>query len=62
MGNVMVGLGLILAGIILFQVAGTFSLYPAKTEVEFPWDYYALKAVSYFLFVVGAVILVLGYM
>ena len=62
MGNIMAGLGLVLLGVILFQVADTFFLYPAQNEVDSRWKYYSLKIISFFLFGAGAVFIVLGYM
>ncbi len=62
MGNVMAGLGLALLGVIFFQVAQTFFFYPAKTEVNSGWAYYALKGTAYILFGVGAIFIVMAYL
>lgn len=62
MGNVMAGLGLVLLGVILFHVADTFFLYPAQDKVNTGWVYFALKGTSYFLFGLGAVFIVIGYL
>ena len=62
MGNVMAGLGLALLGIILFQVANTFFLYPAQGEVEDRRVYYVMKGVAFLLFGAGTVLIVTGYL
>ena len=62
MGDVMAGLGLVLLGVILFQVAQTFFVYPAQTKVNSAVTYFALKGTAYFLFGIGALIILLGFL
>jgi hypothetical protein len=62
MGNVMAGLGLVLLGIILFQVAETFFRYPAEGKVNTSPKYLVLKMTSFFLIGLGAVFVVSGFM
>ena len=61
MGDVMAGLGLVLLGIILFQMANTFFFYPARTDVNSGRVYFALKIAAFILFAAGAMFILMGY-
>jgi len=58
----MAGLGLVLLGVILIQVAETFFFYPAQSKVNSALTYWSLKTIGYFLFGIGAVTIVMGFL